>query len=81
MNESMNLLTIQTLDDETVVRSFLNYENENLALSALYQTLASATVNNTVVACVCELIGDNGTVCKMDFIDKRSQENPVEEAE
>ena len=66
----MNLLTIQTLTDNTVVRSFVNYPTVAEATSALYTTIASACVNENVVSSMCELIGDNGTICQQEVWNK-----------
>ena len=62
----MNLLTIQILKDGTVARSLLNYATSEEATSALYSTMASACINQNIASCVCELIGDNGTICKQE---------------
>lgn len=66
----MNLLTIQTLTDNTVVRSFVNYPTVAEATSALYSTMASACVNDNVVSSICELIGDNGIICQQEVWNK-----------
>lgn len=63
----MNLLTIQTLTDNTIVRSFVNYPTIAEATSALYSTMASACINDNVVSSICELIGDNGTICQQEI--------------
>lgn len=74
----MNLLTIQTLVDGTVVRSFVNYETTEQALSALYTIMASGVVNENVLISLCELIGDNGTVCQLEVYDKTPQPEEAE---
>lgn len=75
-----NLITIQTLNDGTTPRSMLAYETYNDALSALYSTMASATANLNVTKCVCILLSDAGMLDKQDTF-KRTQDNPIEEAE
>lgn len=70
----MNLLTIQTLKDGAVARSFLHYDTVELAMSALYYTMSSSLADANVTKVMCELIGDNGTVCKMETYDKELSE-------
>ena len=62
----MNLLVIQHLTDGTIARSFLNYPTKSAALSALYSTLASASVNENMSKCVCSMIDDNGMIDRFE---------------
>lgn len=68
----MNLLTIQFLNDGTVARSFLHYDTNEAAMSALYYTMSSSLANENVIKVMCELIGDNGTVCKQEVWQKET---------
>ena len=70
----MNLLTIQTLKDGSIARSFLHYDTTEQATSALYYTMSSSIADANVTKVMCELIGDNGTVCKIETYDKMQNE-------
>lgn len=62
----MNLLTIQTFKDDTIARSFLNYEDYDKAISALYSTMASASANINMKSCICIIISDDGSLYKQE---------------
>lgn len=67
----MNLITIQTLEDNTVARSMMNYPTKSDALGALYSTMASSSASASVVKCVCALMTDNGFLEKTEILDKQ----------
>ena len=69
-----NLLTIKTLKDNSIVRSFLNYPKDDEALSALYYTMSSAIVDDNVKKVVCAMLGDDGIAYKLEDFDKTIQE-------
>lgn len=62
----MNLLTIQKLNDGSIARSFLYYETEELALSALYFTMSSSLADANVNDVICILINDYGRQVKFE---------------
>lgn len=74
----MNLLTIQIFKDGTAARSLLNYATSEEATSALYSTMASACINQNIASCVCELIGDNGTICKQEVWYANAEPEPID---
>ena len=72
----MNLLTIKTMNDGSIIRSLLNYETENEALCAFYNELAYAVASPDIKGVMVELITDDGYVKKCERYNK-----PVEESE
>lgn len=75
----MNLLTIKTLSDNSIVRSLLNYPTENEALAAMYYELWYSTSNESVKAVVVELIDDNGRVVKCERYERAVEVKPESE--
>lgn len=65
----MNLLTIQTIKDEsgvTKARSFLHYETRDDAMAALYNTMWASVSDKKVIHVVCEIINDEGNAEKRE---------------
>lgn len=62
----MNLLTIKTMVDGTIIRSFLNYDTENEALGAFYSELSYTVASPDIRGVVVELITDDGHVKKCE---------------
>ena len=62
----MNVLTIKTMNDGSIIRSLLNYETENDALCAFYNELAYAVASPDIKGVMVELITDDGHVKKCE---------------
>ena len=75
----MNLLTIKTMNDGSIIRSLLNYETENEALCAFYNELAYAVASPDIKGVMVEMITDDGYVKKCERFERVVQ--PVEESE
>lgn len=75
----MNLLTIKTMNDGSIIRSLLNYETENEALCAFYNELAYAVASPDIKGVMVEMISDDGYVSKCERFERAVQ--PVEESE
>lgn len=78
---TMNVLTIKTMNDNSIIRSLLNYPTEDDALSAFYNELAYATSSENIEAIVVELIDDNGHVKKCDRYSRTVVRIPEESEE
>jgi len=74
----MNLLTIKTMNDGSIIRSLLNYENENGALCAFYNELAYAVASPDIRGVMVELISDDGHVKKCERFAKPVEIVPAE---
>lgn len=74
----MNLLTIKTMNDGSIIRSLLNYETENGALCAFYNELAYAVASPDIKGVMVELITDDGHVKKCERFNKPVEIAPVE---
>lgn len=75
----MNLLTIKTLSDNSIVRSLLNCPTENDALAAMYYELWYSTSDESVKAVVVELVDDNGRVVKCERYERAVEVKPESE--
>lgn len=62
----MNLITIQTLDDETVARSLMAYPDGNSAMSAFYSTMASSVASDKVLKATCIIMTDEGLIIRTE---------------
>lgn len=62
----MNLITIQNLNDGTVARSLLTYEDGNSAVSAFYSTMASSVANDNVIKVTCIIMTDEGLIVRTE---------------
>lgn len=74
----MNLLTIKTMNDGSIIRSLLNYETENETLCALYNELAYAVASPDIRGVMVEMISDDGHVKKCERYIKPVEIAPVE---
>ena len=70
----MNLITIKTLKDKSVVRNLLNYPSEDAATAAMYYELWYATSDENIVNLVCVIMNDAGGIIKRDEYNKAIQE-------
>lgn len=62
----MNLITIQDLNDGTVARSLLAYEDGNSAMSAFYSTMASSVASPNVLKATCIIMTDEGLIIRTE---------------
>lgn len=62
----MNLITIQELNDGTVARSLLAYEDGNSAMSAFYSTMASSVASPNVLKATCIIMTDEGLIIRTE---------------
>ena len=76
----MNLLTIKTMNDGSIIRSLVNYETENGAICAFYNELAYAVASPDINRVMVELITDDGHVTKCERYTAPAPV-PVEESE
>lgn len=62
----MNLIIIQELNDNTVARSLLAYEDGNSAMSAFYSTMASSVASDKVLKATCIIMTDEGLIIRTE---------------
>lgn len=72
------ILTAQTLKDGTKAQNLATAETLDNAYMQLHQTQAYNYANEDVMIALCQVMNENGTICKTDFFDRTPAPEPEE---
>lgn len=77
----MLLLESQTLKDGTKPLAVRHADDIENAYSQLHQIMASAYANENVVTCLAQVMNENGTIAKTEWLDRTPAPEPEPEPE